>query len=121
MADEMAPRGHGASQSGTANFQVDVRMFRLGMRDRSWLTLWESCMIMTKYDKEGTTGDHERLKPPRVEKTRQHTRVVRDLSPVSHESNQLGWLAREDLLCHCLHLQVSCLLHGLHRANPKHD
>ena len=30
--------------------------------------------------------------------------------------NQLGWLAREDLLCHCLHLQVSCLLHGLHIA-----
>lgn len=48
MADEMAPRGHGASQSGTANFQVDVRMFRLGMRDRSWLTLWESNMQRIK-------------------------------------------------------------------------
>jgi hypothetical protein len=57
------------------------------------------------HDKEGTNADHERLQPPRVEKTRQHTRVVRDMPPVSLESqmehraggvaiNWAGWLAK---------------------------
>lgn len=59
------------------------------------------------HDKEGTNADHERLQPPRVEKTRQHTRVVRDMPPVSHES-QMEETRYQQLLQGFLPSKTSC-------------
>ena len=48
MADGMVPRGHGAFNLELQTFKWMSRMMRLGMRDRSWLTLWESNMQRIK-------------------------------------------------------------------------
>ena len=86
-------RGHGAFNLELQTFKWMSRMIRLGMRDRSWLTLWESNMqrikeqdtIMTK---EGTNADHERLQPPQSGKdTATYTGRSRHASCVTWKPN----------------------------------